>query len=64
MTYVCPCCSYPSMRSDDTCDNPACLANPTLTAEHKAKLVASEEQRQREIAESNARIRAFRYFSA
>lgn len=48
---ICPQCSYP--HETPACPNPACLANPSLTEAHKAKLVANreayvEQERERE----------------
>jgi hypothetical protein len=53
MKYVCQTCSYPSSKSD-SCDNPACLANPDLSEAHKAKLIAAEKKRIADEAEFKA----------
>ena len=39
MTFVCAECTYPSLKAD-CCDNPACLANPSLSEAHKESLRA------------------------
>lgn len=52
---VCTACGYPPRRAD-ACDNPACVANPTLSEAHKARLMADAEAvRQRRAAEDKAR---------
>ena len=56
--FVCKECSYPSYKAD-SCDNPACLANPGLSEAHKAHLLAMVEKAAKEKAEFEAR-KAFR----
>lgn len=56
--FVCSNCSYPS-RKPDSCDNPACLANPTLSEAYKDSLRAMVEKAAKEKAEFEAR-KAFR----
>lgn len=53
--FVCKECSYPSYKAD-SCDNPACLANPDLSESHKNHLLAMAEKFARERAEAEARI--------
>lgn len=52
--FVCKECSYPS-RLMDSCDNPACLANPSLSDAHKANLQANAEKAAKEKAEWEAK---------
>lgn len=33
--FACKACGYPSLHSPDSCDNPACLDNPSLSDAHK-----------------------------
>jgi hypothetical protein len=56
--FVCKECSYPSYKAD-SCDNPACLANPTLSESHKQHLRDMAEKAAKEKAEFEAR-KAFR----
>ena len=56
--FVCQECCYPS-RLADSCDNPACLSNPSLSEAHKASLRAMAEKAAKEKAEYEAR-KAFR----
>lgn len=55
--FVCKECNYPSRK--DSCDNPACLANPSLSEAHKDSLRAMAEKAAKEKAEYEAR-KAFR----
>ena len=52
--FVCKECGYPSYKAD-SCDNPACLANPGLSEAHKAHLRAMAEKAAKEKAEFEAR---------
>ena len=52
--FVCKECCYPS-RKDDSCDNPACLANPMLSEAHKANLRAIADKVAIEKAEWEAK---------
>lgn len=58
MTFVCTDCTYPS-RKPDGCDNPACLANPSLSEAHKESLramaAANEQRHKAEEARRNMR---------
>jgi len=56
--FVCKDCSYPSYKPD-SCDNPACLANPDLSDAHKQHLRNMAEKAAKEKAEFEAR-KAFR----
>jgi len=56
--FVCKECSYPSYKMD-SCDNPACLANPDLSEAHKNHLRAMAEKAAKEKAEYEAK-KAFR----
>lgn len=56
--FVCKDCSYPSYKAD-SCDNPACLANPDLSDIHKQHLRSMAEKAAKEKAEFEAR-KAFR----
>lgn len=52
--FVCKECSYPSYKVD-SCDNPACLANPDLSEAHKVHLRAIAEKTAIEKAEWEAK---------
>ena len=56
--FLCSACSYPS-RKTDGCDNPACLANPSLSEAHKDSLRAMAAKAAKERAEWEAK-KAFR----
>lgn len=56
--FVCAECTYPSHRLDG-CDNPACLANPTLSEAHKESLREAARKHAEEKAAWEAR-QAFR----
>lgn len=56
--FVCKECSYPSYKTN-SCDNPACLANPDLSEKHKQHLRDMIEKAAKEKAEFEAK-KAFR----
>lgn len=52
--FVCDECHYPSLSGDGPCDNPGCVANPTVTQAQKdiwarqaAEMAEQEAERQR-----------------
>jgi hypothetical protein len=53
--FVCDTCTYPSLKADH-CDSPACLANPTLSEPHKARLRAAEDKLRAEAQERAERL--------
>lgn len=58
--FVCTACSYPSRNETvQHCDNPACLANPTLSEAHKQSLRDMAAKYAAQQAKDEAR-RAFR----
>jgi hypothetical protein len=59
MKYVCEVCNYPAHYATDACDNPACMANPSVPEEIKARRRAEQAKRKADEAE-RARLRALR----
>ncbi len=57
MAFVCDTCTYPS-RSNSGCDNPACVANPTLSEAFKAEMVRRAEEHAEIRRKEEARKRA------
>lgn len=59
MTFTCETCCYPSMRSLTACDNPGCVANPSVSAKQKSEWQSAIDRRNAEDAERE-RIRGIR----
>ena len=57
--FVCSECGYPSRHAEDVCDNPACLANPTLSEAHKSRIRDAARQYADRLAAAE-KDRAFR----
>jgi hypothetical protein len=52
---TCQICNYPS---EAECDNPACIANPTLTDERRSAITVATERREVEEADRAMVMRA------
>lgn len=55
-TFVCETCTYPS-RAAAHCDNPGCVANPSVSEKQKALWAEEAERSRRYAVETAERIR-------
>lgn len=57
--FVCDVCTYPAFQRTDACDNPACVANPSVSESQKNRWRAEREKYEAEEAERD-RVRKIR----